>query len=266
MTLLASAAIAGKETPAATYDPLAPHYDAYRAAPRYEAWLGTLLGFAAEHGVNGGRALDVGCGTGRSLAVLLDAGFEASGVDPSPGMLEEARGRLGEGVELGVSALPQPLPAGLNFDLITAFNDVVNYVEAADLPSALSVLAARLTSGGLLLFDANTPLAYATFFAATHVRDADGRFFIWEPQPSDGTTFRADLHAFVPRSADDPDALVRTVSHHVQHLHPHDAMVAALDAAGLELVATRGAHDDGGLDPVADDDVHIKRIYLARLP
>jgi SAM-dependent methyltransferase len=264
MTLLGSSALAEKETPAAPYEPLAPHYDVFRSAPGYEGWLATLLGLAAEHGLKGGRALDVGCGTGRSVAALIAAGFDAAGCDPSPGMLSVARDRLGDGVELGVSALPEPLPVGPKLDLITAFNDVVNYVEPSALGSAVSALTDRLAPGGLLLFDANTPLAYATFFTDPHVRDTETHFFAWDPQPSDGATFRADLHAF----AADPETgtWARSVSHHVQHLHAHERVIDALLDAGLEVLATRGAHDGGTVDPIADDALHIKRIYLARLP
>ncbi|MGD8451808.1 MAG: methyltransferase domain-containing protein [Phycisphaerae bacterium] len=39
----------------------------------------------------GGRALDFGCGTGRSTRFLVRHGFDALGVDISPGMVERAR-------------------------------------------------------------------------------------------------------------------------------------------------------------------------------
>jgi SAM-dependent methyltransferase len=265
MTLLGSAWFAEKETPTAPYDPLAPHYDAFIGAPRYGDWLATLLRLAAEHGLDGGRALDVGCGTGRSVEALIAAGYDAAGCDPSPGMLREARARLGDAVELGVSALPEPLPVGPEVDLLTAFNDVLNYVAPESLSRTMIVLADRLHSGGLLLFDANTPLTYANFFGSSHCRDAGTRFFVWDPQPSDGDTHTADLHAFVA-DREPRGGWTRTVSHHTQHHHPHARIADALDAAGFELLETRGGRDDGAIDASCDDAVHTKRIYLARLP
>jgi SAM-dependent methyltransferase len=265
MTLLGSGALGEQDTPAAPYDPLAAHYDAFINAPRYEDWLATLLALAAEHGLDGGPALDVGCGTGRSVAALIAAGFEASGTDPSPGMLREARNRLGADVQLGVSTLPEPLPTGPNVALITAFNDVLNYVAPESVDRAVAVLADRMRSGGLMLFDANTALTYKNFFGAPHCRDAGERFFVWDPHPGVGDTHTADLHAFIA-SPDAPGTWIRTVSHHVQHHHPHARIVGALHAAGLELLETRGARDDGGIDVVTDETTHIKRIYLARLP
>jgi predicted TPR repeat methyltransferase len=179
-------------------------------------------------------------------------------------MLEQARARLGDDVQLGVCALPEPLPTGPKVDLVTAFNDVVNYVEPKSLSRSFAVLADRMRSGGLLLFDANTPLLYRLLLSQPRLHDIGGALFIWEPL-EDPESHRADLHAFA-RDPDDPDKWLRTVSHHTQYHHPHAQIVAALEAAGLELVAVRGAHDGGDLEQVPDDDQHIKRVYLARLP
>ena len=52
------------------YDVLAPAYDLLTA------------------GLAGRRALDVACGTGRSLEALLELGFEVLGSDASSGMAD----------------------------------------------------------------------------------------------------------------------------------------------------------------------------------
>lgn len=48
----------------------------------------------------GQRILDIGCGTGTSLMPLLDKGVSLTGVDPSPYMLDRARERLKNRVDL----------------------------------------------------------------------------------------------------------------------------------------------------------------------
>ena len=41
-----------------------------------------------------GRALDIGCGPGKEVVVLLRAGFEVTGIDPYPTMIARARDRV----------------------------------------------------------------------------------------------------------------------------------------------------------------------------
>jgi SAM-dependent methyltransferase len=267
MTLIQPDELAEKETPVAPYDPLAPHYEAFVGGDRYGEWLGGLLDSVAEHGVTAGRALDVGCGTGRSLAALLDAGFAAEGCDPSPGMLRQARTALGPDVSLTVSALPD-VPAGPPLDLVTALNDVLNYVAPEHLDAAVMALGARLRPGAVLLFDANTTRTFASFFGSAFCRETDERFFVWEPARQSGDspdTHRADLHVFVV-DPDVPGRWTRSVSRHAQHHHPHARVVDALIAAGLELLDVQGQHEAGRRDATPDEALHIKRIYLARLP
>lgn len=268
MTLIQADQPAEKETPVAPYDAMAPHYEAFvgdAQAMRYGEWLGGLIGMAADAGVRVGTALDVGCGTGRSLAALRAAGFTASGVDPSPKMMEIARERLGDDVPLHVGGLPD-LPPGSAVDLVTAFNDIVNCVGTSLLGRAIAAMAARVAPGGMLLFDSNGPLTFSSFFGATFCRTAPGLFLVWQSLgPCEDNGHRADLHAFTADPAR-PGAWTRSVSHHLQHLHPHEAVLDALAAAGLELVSVHGQRDSGPRDPFFDEALHTKRIYLAKRP
>lgn len=269
MTLLDRTALAEKETLMAPYDDMAPDYEAFvgdEQSKRYPEWLAGLIALAAEHGVASGTALDVGCGTGRSLVALRRAGFTAAGIDPSRGMMAVARERLGDGADLAVGGLPD-LPPGPAVDLVTAFNDIINCVAPRDLDAALASLAARVAPGGVLLFDANTPLTFTSFFGRTFCRTApDGRFMVWEAldDDEDGGA-RAHLHVFVP-DAEAPGRFRRRGSDHIQHHHPHPRVLAAIEAAGLELLEVQGQRDEGPRDSFCDETIHSKRIYVARRP
>ncbi|WP_445151219.1 class I SAM-dependent DNA methyltransferase [Baekduia sp. Peel2402] len=249
----------------APYDAMAPHYEAFvgdAEAMRYGEWLGGLIALATDRGVPLGRALDVGCGTGRSLLALQAAGFEAAGIDPSRGMMDLARERVGADVLLEVGGLPD-LPDGPKVHLVTAFNDIINCIGTSVLPRAIASMAARLEPGGMLLFDSNAPLTFSNFFGATFCRSTPGLFLVWESlEPCEDNGFRADLHAF----EEDPDSgrWARSVSHHLQHLHPHEAVLDALADAGLELLLVHGQQDSGPRDEFFDEDLHTKRIYLAK--
>jgi SAM-dependent methyltransferase len=268
MTLIQLDQPAEKETSVAPYDPMAPYYEVFvgdAEEMRYGQWLAGLLGLAADHGVTGGRALDVGCGTGRSLVALRAAGFAASGIDPSRGMMAIARERLGADAILEVGSLPD-LPAGPAVDLVTAFNDIVNCVGTSQLDAAIAAMAARVAPGGALLFDSNAPLTFSSFFGSTFCRSSPGLFLVWESLGAvEDNGYRADLHAFAA-DADAPGGWTRSVSHHLQHLHPHERIVDAIAAAGLELVRVQGQQDEGPRDDHFDEAIHTKRIYLARRP
>lgn len=73
-------------------------------AEGYDGWFGSPWGryawteegrlvLAALAGASRGRLLDVGCGTGRSSALLRAPGTQVVGVDPDAGMLALAHGR-----------------------------------------------------------------------------------------------------------------------------------------------------------------------------
>lgn len=91
------------------------------------------------------RILDVGCGTGGTLAVVAESG-RAVGLDPFPDALALCRRRgLRELVAGDATRLPFPAAA---FDLVTAF-DVFEHI--ADDRAALAEAARVVRPGGLLL-------------------------------------------------------------------------------------------------------------------
>ena len=82
-------------------------------ARRYDAWFQTEVGaFALKREMRllermtaawprrGQRLVEIGCGTGVFLEVLHHSGFDVTGLDASPDMLEQARGRLGGRADL----------------------------------------------------------------------------------------------------------------------------------------------------------------------
>jgi SAM-dependent methyltransferase len=94
----------------------------------------------------GSRVLDVGCGAGDFLAYVDRLGASLAGIDPAPGMVEQARARVPRAdIRLG-TAERIPWPDG-QYDLVTSFN-ALQFAE--DMHAALTELVRVATPGGLV--------------------------------------------------------------------------------------------------------------------
>src|SRR5262249_38312125 len=87
------------------YDSFAEGYTASNETSLVNAYYErpAMLDLAGE--VAGRRILDAGCGSGPLFAALRDRGAIVTGIDPSAGMLELARRRLGNDADLHVAGL-----------------------------------------------------------------------------------------------------------------------------------------------------------------
>ncbi len=115
---------------------------------------------AASEGMAVVRVLDLGTGTGETLAAVLarHPWALAVGVDKSAPMLEAAHARLeGRPVELVVAELADPLPPG-PFDLVVSAL-AVHHLEGPDKAALFARVAAVLRPGGrFVLGDVVIPL------------------------------------------------------------------------------------------------------------
>jgi SAM-dependent methyltransferase len=248
---------------ARAYDVLAPAYDLLTAGYAYGPWLGAIDRLAREHGLRGRRALDVACGTGKSLEALLDLGYRAAGCDGSAGMVEVAQRKLGDRADVFVADMCELGVVG-SFDLVTCLDDALNHLPSStDVVAALAAMGANLGRGGLLAFDVNTLAAYRDV-GDRIVEDGD-QIVLWHGGPArlDEPGGRAEVAMDVMRSCG--DGLWRRERASWGHWHyPLAAIPALVREAGLELVAVRGQLTGGRLEPDADEDRHRKAVFLAR--
>ncbi|MBL9137525.1 MAG: class I SAM-dependent methyltransferase [Verrucomicrobiales bacterium] len=124
---------------------------------------------------SGGCILDVGCGSGRDLRALVQAGFDADGVDACEALLAEAKrrhptlsGRIRRDTLPELGTVPD---ASLDGVLCWA---MLMHVPSEQLLDALRHLRRVLRPGGRLLI--STPLQGPRVDPRTH-RDEDGRLF-----------------------------------------------------------------------------------------
>lgn len=107
-----------------------------------------------------GKVLEVGCGSGRVLIPLLQAGINIEGVDNSAAMLDSCRRRLAE-LSLEAKLFEDEMH---NFSLADAYDAIIipagsfQLVEGRErAESALKHFASNLTPGGRLIVDLYIP-------------------------------------------------------------------------------------------------------------
>ena len=103
----------------------------------------------ATEGVDAGSVLDLGTGTGETLAAVLalHPGARAIGIDESAAMLDAANVRLvGLSVDLLVADLADPLPPG-HFDLVVSAL-AVHHLDGPGKAALFARIAAVLRPGG----------------------------------------------------------------------------------------------------------------------
>ena len=250
----------------AAYDLLAPFYDSYTRDFGHERWLANLEAIAIDHGLRGNRLLDVGCGPGKSFMPLLARGYEVTGCDLSPAMVERARARAGDAAEV-VVADARDLPQLGRFDLVTSLDDALNYVLSdEELGMVFGGVARNLRPGGLFVFDLTSIAAYRKYFSRDMASEDGNAFFCWRGEVDPDHTEPGSIVASVIEvfATEDGECWRRFSSRHVQRHHPPEIVEDLLGSAGFELLSRRGQMTGAQMDPVGDDERHSKLVYFAR--
>lgn len=129
-----------------------------------------LPALLARH-VRGTRALDFGCGAGRSSRFLRGLGFEVTGVDIAAPMLEQARERDPRGdYRLVADGDPDALPDG-PFDLVLSAFTFDNVPTRERKVALFASLGARLTPAGRIVSVVSAPEIYRHEWASFSTRD-----------------------------------------------------------------------------------------------
>jgi SAM-dependent methyltransferase len=242
----------------AAYEAFAAIYNEFNASNDYEMWLGrALLPELEKHGLrDGGRALDVGCGTGRAFGPLLRRGWRISGCDLSPAMLSIAAAEGGGDVELHLADMRGLSRIG-DFDLVLSLNDSVNYLLGDDdLVIALAGMRANLAGDGLLVFDVNSRSAYESGVVGERVVQHEGGRWVW--------TGRGEVEPSIFEAEISGDRLVEPIRH-VERFRSGREVREAMQAAGLQTLAALGMSEADGevlLNAPPDEDRDYKLVFI----
>lgn len=131
---------------------LAPYYDAQYARKDYPGEVAKLEAIVRRYGRSGGSSwLDVACGTGRHLEILMRR-HDCVGVDLSPEMLRWARRRLRK-VPLYRGDM-RTFRLNRSFDVITClFSAVGHLASERDLEKTFANFARHLKPGGVVIVE-----------------------------------------------------------------------------------------------------------------
>jgi len=219
----------------AGYLELYPHRDGTAARAEVAALLarGLLPG--------GGRVLDLGCGFGRHLAALVEAGADAWGLDRSRALLARVppglRGRVVRG---DFRALPFRSGA---FAAVAMLFSSFGYFEDEENGRVLAEVARVLAPGGLVVLDLmNPPRLRATLVAESRTTRAGVE--LRERRRLEGARVVKEVEA---RAA---DGSVRRWREDVRLYEPAE-LAPLLGRAGLELRRVEGDFDGRAHGPEA---------------
>jgi ubiquinone/menaquinone biosynthesis C-methylase UbiE len=160
------------------YDEVAHRYDRRYELHEYAGIRAVLL--AAVAGLETARILEVGCGTGKWLALLHSAGCSVAGLDPSAEMLRRASLLVPGDLRLGSA---EALPWGeASFDVVFYVNAFHHFEKPA---AALCESHRVLRSGGKIVSIGLDP------------HEGGGRWYVYTFFPS---TLALDLARFPSRA------------------------------------------------------------------
>lgn len=191
------------------------------------------------------RILDLPCGQGRHAIELARRGYEVTGVDISPFMIEVARERARAGglqVHWLTGDMRKPVP-GEAFDLIlNLFTSFGYFANDADDQMVLAAAASMLKPGGRFLLEViNGERVMANF-------EARGWFTVGRTAVMEARTLdRATQRMVVERTVSTPPD--SETSSHTLRLYTGSQIEAALSQAGFRRVTLYGGWEGEPLQP-----------------
>ena len=245
------------------YDLLAPFYDSVNGDIDYCAWA-DFFEEIIKREYRAGKpelVLDLGCGTGKMTIELAKRGYDMTGVDFSPEMLDIAKN---EAETCGFSDKMLWLCQDMTefelygtVDVTVSCLDCINHLSTPkSLDACLALVHNYLIPDGLFIFDINGKRKFEELYADnSYVFEEDGSVCVWQNSYNPKNKL-CDFYITVFEENHD-GRYTRYDDIQRERMYTIANMKKALLKNGFEFI---GAYGDFDFSPATDDN---ERIYIA---
>ena len=244
------------------YDLIAPLYDKINGELNYSAWADFIEENIRRYNPNMKTelVLDLGCGTGRMTLELARRGYDMTGVDLSPEMLDVARCTADvAGLSDKMLWLLQDIT---DFELYGTVEltvcclDTLNHLTSTeDLKKCLSLVHNYLVPDGLFVFDINGKGKFEKTYADnSYVMEEDGSVCVWQNSYNPKTRL-CDFYITL-FSEDEDGRYSRYDEIETERMYTLRSIKNALSGCGFEFI---GAYSDFDFTEATDAS---ERIYI----
>lgn len=247
------------------YSSFARVYDTFMDNVPYEEWADFIIELLREYGIQEGRVLDLGCGTGSMTRLLYQAGYDMLGADLSEEMLEIALEKQMEELEKagedqsGILYLQQDMRELEIYPKVSAVVsccDCLNYIlEPYELLETFQRVKDSLMEDGIFFFDFNTSHKYRDVIGETTIaEDREDCSFIWDNYYyEDEEINEYELTLFIKE--EDQEGLYRKYQEtHLQRGYTLEEIQNLLKEAGFTVLQV---YDDYTKEAVTQDSERI---------
>ncbi len=245
----------------AAYESFAKVYDELMDNVPYDDWCHFIKNELAEHGIKEGIALELGCGTGKMMERMAQAGYDMIGVDYSMDMLQIARERSMD-LPYSLLYLLQDMREFELYGTVAAtfsICDSINYItEPEDLLEVFRLVNNYLDPDGIFIFDVNTEHKYRDSIGDKVIaEDREDVSFIWYNEYDEEEHLNyIDLSVFVQ---EEEDLFRKYQEEHVQRGYCLEEIKELIEESGLIFV---NAYDDYTKEAATDQSERI--VFVAK--
>lgn len=241
------------------YDLLAPFYDAINAEIDYEKWADFIEEILnKECKIRPELVLDLGCGTGKMTLELARRGYDMTGIDYSPEMLDIARSIADEEGHdvLWLCQDMREFELYGTVDAAVCCLDCINHLEDEDdLDKCFKLVHNYLIPDGIFIFDINAKYKFENVYANnTFSMEEDGGVCIWENY-YDSDSKLCDFYITLFKECAD-GRYERYDEEQSERMYTLEDIKASLERCNLEFISAYGDLD------FAEGNDDCERIYI----